>query len=127
MGYLVGTGRIAIPYVDWALVDINPAFLTASMMAGAVGGGLTGIILGVAFRLLRSQEKAEVVTRKIEQGGLLVTVNVGDPQSEAKASRVLKENAAKNVGNASEKWDMKAWINPNELNPSLATTRQNGR
>jgi len=127
IGYLVGTGRIGLPYLDRAFGDINPALVTASVLAGAVGGGLTGIILGVASKLLRSQEKAEVVTRKIEQGGVLVTVNVDDPQSEAKASRVLKDNAAKDVGNASEKWDMKAWINPNELTPSLATTRQNGR
>jgi hypothetical protein len=58
---------------------------------------------------------------------VLVTVNVNDPQSEVKASRVLKENSAKDVGNASEKWDMQAWVSPDELTPSLATTRQNGR
>lgn len=127
IGYLVGTGSIPLPFVDRAFGNINQAFVTASVMAGAVGGGLTGIILGVASRLLRSEEKAEVMTRKIEQGGVLVTINVGDPQSEAKASRVLKENAAKDVGYTSEKWDMKTWISPNEPNPYLATTRRNGR
>ena len=127
IGYLVGTGRLGLPYLDRAFGDINPALVTASVLAGAVGGGLTGIILGVASRLLRSQEKAEVVTRKIEQGGVLVTVKVDGPQGEAKASRVLKDNAARDVGNASEKWDMQAWVNPDEITPSSATTRQNGR
>ena len=126
IGFLVGTGRIVLPSLEPAATNPNAAYLAVSIMAGAVGGGLTGIILGVAFRLLRSQEKAEVVTRKIEQGGVLVTVNVGDSQSEAKASRVLKENAAKDVGNTSEKWDLNAWVNPNELTPSLANMRNNG-
>jgi hypothetical protein len=123
IGFLVGTGRIALPSLEPGTVDPNPAFLFASVMAGIVGGGLTGIILGVASKLLRSREKAEVMTRKIKQGGVLVTVNVGDSQSEARARRVMEENKAIEVGNPSEKWDLNAWISPNENSPSLANTR----
>jgi hypothetical protein len=123
IGFLVGSGRIGLPGMEPGLVDINSAFLAVSIMAGLVGGGLTGIILGVASRLLRSREKAEVMTRKIKQGGVLVTVSVGGSQSESRARRVMEENGAVEVGNPSEKWDLSAWISPNESQPSLANTR----
>ena len=54
IGFLVGTGRIVLPYLEPGFADLNSAFLAASIMAGAVGGGLTGIILGVASKLLQS-------------------------------------------------------------------------
>ncbi len=123
IGFLVGTGRITLPSLEPGSVDFNPVFLFASVMAGIVGGGLTGIILGVASKLLRSREKAEVMTRKIKQEGVLVTVSIGDSQSEARARRVMEENKATEVGNPSEKWDLNAWISPNENSPSLANTR----
>jgi hypothetical protein len=123
IGFLVGNGGIALPYLEPGRVDHNSAFLATSIMAGLVGGGLTGIILGVASRLLRSQEKAEVVTRKIKQGGVLVTVSANDPQSEGRAKRVMEENQAMEVGNPAEKWDLNAWISPNENSPSFANSR----
>jgi len=123
MGFLVGTGRIALPGLEARSVDFNPFFLFASITSGIVGGGLTGIILGVASRLLRSREKAEVITRKIKQAGVLVTVSIDDSQKEAKVRRIMKEHRAVEVGNPSEKWDLKAWISPNENGPSLANTR----
>lgn len=118
IGFLVGTGRMTVPGLEPGAVYPNPAFLFASVLAGLVGGGLTGIILGVASKLLRSQEKAEVVTRKIKQGGVLLTVNAGNAQNESKAQHVIEEYGAVEVGNPSEKWDLDAWINPNE-DPSL--------
>src|SRR4030095_7105767 len=94
IGFLVGTGRIVLPYLGTEAVDMNPEFLAASIIAGIVGGGLTGIILGVASRLLRSQEKAEVMTRKIKQDGVLVTVHVDDSQSESRVKQVMEKNEA---------------------------------
>jgi ribosomal protein S28E/S33 len=123
IGFLVGTGRIALPGLEAGSVDFNPFFLFASVTSGLIGGGLTGIIVGVASRLLRSREKAEVITRKIKQGGVLVTVHVSDSQREAKARRVMEANKAMEVGNPSKKWDLNAWISPNENSPSLANTR----
>jgi len=123
IGFLVGSGNLVLPGLESASNDPNPAFLTASIMAGLVGGGLTGIIAGVASKLLRSQEKAEVMTRKIKQEGVLVTVQVNTSQSESKARSVMKENEATEVGNPSEKWDLNAWVSPNENQPSLANSR----
>jgi len=122
IGFLVGSGRITLPGLEGATGNPTPELLIASVISGLVGGGLTGIILGVASKLLRSQEKAEVVTRKIKQGGVLLTVNTGDSLSESKARRVMEENEAIELGKPSEKWDLDAWMNPNK-NPSLANTR----
>jgi ActD protein len=126
IGFLVGTGRIVLPYLEPTATNPNTALLTAAIVSGAVGGGLTGIILGVASKLLRSQENAEVVTRKIEQGGVLVTVDAGDPKSEATIRRIMEENKALEVGNAAERWDLNAWVSSNELTPSIIAMRHNG-
>jgi hypothetical protein len=123
IGFQIGRGNLGLPGFESGSVDTNPAFLTASIMAGVVIGGLTGIILGVATRLLRSQEKAEVMTRKIKQEGVLVTVKVNNPQGESRARSVMQENEATEVGNPSEKWDLNAWVSPNENEPSLASSR----
>lgn len=119
IGFLVGIGKLPLPYVGPGFVDINPSFTLVSVISGIVGGVLTGTILGVVARLLRSRETAEVTTRQIEKGGVLVTVNVEDSQSEARARRVLEENGASEVGNPSEQWDMDGWSSPNGLHSSL--------
>jgi hypothetical protein len=62
------------------------------------------------------------MTRQIEKRGVLITVNVDDPQSQARAKRVMEEHEAIEVGNPHEKWDLTRWAGPNENNPSLANT-----
>jgi len=119
LGFLVGTGILPLPGMEPGLIDLNAGFLLVSLFAGIVGGGLTGMILGVASRLLRSREKAEVMTREIEKSGVLVTVNVDGSKSERTARRVMEANEALEVGNPFEKWDLDAWTSPNETNRSL--------
>src|SRR5919197_2833169 len=87
IGWLVGVGIIVLPGFEPAAANPNPFYTANSIASGLILGGLTGIILGVVYKLLRSQEKAEVVTRKIKQGGVLVTVNAGNSQSESRARR----------------------------------------
>jgi outer membrane lipoprotein SlyB len=119
LGLLVGTGALSLPYLEPGSAPREPLFILISVLWGLIAGGLTGAILGVASKLLRSQEKAEVMTRQIEKNGVIVTVNVNDSQSEAKARRVMEEYKAVEAGNPSEKWDMDAWFSPNEADPSL--------
>jgi hypothetical protein len=119
LGWLVGTGAISLPYLEPGSAPREPLFITMSVVWGLVAGGLTGTILGVASRLLRSREKAEVMTQEIEKRGVLVTVGLDGSQTEAQARRVLEERGAVEVGNPSEKWDLDAWASPNEMNPSL--------
>jgi hypothetical protein len=117
LGFLVGIGIIPLPYLDPESGDVLS--VTTAIVWGLVTGGLTGVILGVASKLWRSQEKAEVMTRQIEKNGVLVTVGVENAQSEARARHVMEEHEAQEVGNPSEKWDLEAWSSPNERNPSL--------
>ena len=114
LGYLVGIGALSLPYLEPGTVPREPPFVLASVLWGLVAGGLTGIILGVASRLLRSREKAEVMTEQIEKRGVLVTVNADDSQSEKRARRILEEHGAIEVGNPHEKWDLDVWVSPNE-------------
>lgn len=119
LGFLVGTGTLPLPLLEPGSVQMNGRFLASSIAWGAMAAGLTGVILGAALRLLRSQEKAEVMTRQIEKRGVLVTVSVEDAQSETKARRVMEEHAAQDVGNPAEYRDLEAWSSPNEKSPSL--------
>ena len=123
IGFLVGTGAVSLPYLEPGSAPREPLFVFMSVMWGLITGGLTGIILGVASRLFRSREKAEVMTRQIEKSGVLVVVDVKDSHSETRARRVLEEHNALEVGNPHEKWDLNVWVSPNESNPTLADTR----
>lgn len=119
LGFLVGRGILPLPGLGPGNVDINPFFLSFSLISGLVGGGPTGIILGVAIKLLGSREKAEVMTRQIEKRGVLITVRVDGDESETKARRIMEQKGAEEVGRPSEKWDLDAWSSPNEISPSL--------
>jgi hypothetical protein len=119
IGFLVGTGILPLPGLEPGLVEINTFFLMNSVASGLALGGLTGVILGVTLKLLRSREKAEVMTRQIEKRGVLVTVRVNDAQSEARARRMLEEHGGQEIGDPSENRDLDAWLSPNEINPSL--------
>lgn len=119
IGWLVGAGTLSLPYLEPGSAPREPLFVAMSVIWGLIAGGLTGIILGVASKLLRSREKAEVMTKQIDKRGVLVTVSVNDSQSETRARRVMEENRAVEVGNPAEKWDLDAWSSPNETNPSL--------
>jgi hypothetical protein len=123
LGFLVGIGTLPLPGLEPGTVELNALFLTMSVAWGLVTGGLTGAILGVASKLLKSREKAEVMTRQIEKRGVLVTVNVNGGDSETRARRVMEEHEVIEVGNPSEKWDLDAWLSPNETQPSLINTK----
>ena len=61
LGFLVGAGVIPLPYLEPGSAPRDGLFVFMSVAWGLVTGGLTGAILGVASRLLRSREKAEVM------------------------------------------------------------------
>ena len=123
LGFLVGVGVIPLPSLEPGSVSRDPLFIFMSVVGGLITGGLTGAILGAASRLLRSREKAEVMTRQIEKQGVLITVDVEDAASEMRARRVMEEYKAMEIGNPLAKWDFDMWVSPNEKNPSTVNTR----
>lgn len=122
LGYLVGVGAISLPYLEPGSAPRDSLFVFMSVIWGLVTGGLTGAILGAASRLLRSREKAEVMTRQIEKQGVLITVDLDNPKGETRARQVLEQQKALEIGNPYEKWDLNAWMSPNENTPSIANT-----
>ncbi len=123
LGFLVGNGTISLPYLEPGSAPRDPLFVFMSVVWGLITGGLTGAILGAASRLLRSPEKAELMTDQINKRGVIVTVHVDGPQSEGNARRIIEEHHAVKVGDPHEQWDMQDWVSPNEHQPSLANTR----
>ncbi|HSA99617.1 MAG TPA: hypothetical protein VLE49_03125 [Anaerolineales bacterium] len=126
LGLLVGVGLVPLPYLEPGAVERNGLFISMSVVWGIAAGGLTGIILGCAWKLLGSREKAEVTTRQIEKRGVLVAVRVDDSQSEKRVRRVFEENEAVEVGSPAEKWDLDAWSSTNEKHPSLKNLANTG-
>lgn len=123
LGFLVGIGTISLPELEPGSVTRDPLFIFMSIVWGLISGGLTGVILGVASRLLRSREKAEVMTEEIEKRGVLVTVDTADSRDETRARRILEEHQALEVGDPHEKWDLDVWVSPNENPASVANPR----
>ena len=123
LGFLVGIGTISLPELEPGSVPRDSLFIFMSILWGFISGGLTGVILGVASRLLRSREKAEVMTEEIDKRGVLVTVDIENSQDETQARRILEEHQALEVGNPHEKWDLDVWVSPNENQASLANPR----
>ena len=119
VGLLVGLGVLPHPYLEPGSAPRDGLFVFMSVLWGLIPGGLIGVILGAASRLLRSREKAEVMTREIDKRGVLVTVGVADSQRETSVRRMLEKHGAVEIGRASEKWDMDTWVSPNEASPSL--------
>lgn len=126
IGYLVGTGTFSLPYLEPGSAPRDPLFVFMSVVWGVVAGGLTGIILGAASRLLRSREKAEVMTAEIDKNGVVVAVHAHEQESEARARRVMEQHQVLEVGRVHEKWDPEVWVssNENEQPPSMAEIRQ---
>ena len=121
LGLLVGLGVLPHPYLEPGSAPRDGLFIFMSVVWGVIPGGLIGVILGAASRLLRSREKAEVMTEEIEKRGVLVTVSVNGSQSETSVRRIMQEHGAVEIGKPSETWDPEAWISPNEneATPSL--------
>jgi hypothetical protein len=119
VGILVGIGALPHPYLEPGAVPRDSLFVFMSVIWGLIPGGLIGVILGAASRLLRSREKAEVMTEQIEKRGVLVTAGVDGSQRESKARRIMEAYGAVEMCNPSEKWDLDAWASPNEMSPSL--------
>ena len=123
IGFLVGNGTISLPYLEPGSAPRGPLFVLMSVTWGLITGGLTGAILGAASRLLRSQEKAELMAHEIDKRGVIVTVPADGMQGEASIRRIMEEHHAVKIGNPHEQWDMQDWVSPNENQPSLANTR----
>ena len=123
LGWLVGTGTLSIPYLEPGSAPRDPLFVFMSVVWGLIAGGLTGAILGAASRLLRSRERAEVMTTAIEKRGVLIIAGLDGAHPDSSVRRVMEEHGAVEIGNPFERWDPDAWWSPNSPSGSRVSLR----
>ncbi|MGZ3583280.1 MAG: general stress protein [Ktedonobacterales bacterium] len=83
---LAATGALAIP-------GVGP-FITGGVLASLVGGA-AGWLVGALAGLGLSRDEAQYYQNRVEQGGVLVTV---DPQGrDAEARRIMLDNGAEDI------------------------------
>ena len=115
LGLLLGIGVIPLPGVDAATYRVVPAFVLSAVAAGAVAGGVTGAILGVASRLFTSRDKVAITSQGVKRGGLLLVVRPHDDTQLETARRILEHNGAVDLQDLNEKWDPEVWSDFNQV------------
>jgi|SRR5215208_4280477 len=114
LGLLVGLGILHIPGLEplgGATVpfEITWEFTASSLMTGIIFGGVTGIILGVATRLLMARYRKVDTSKGVDKGDLMIAVETDDIRKETKAKLTMKEYGARKFEEFREKWDSDIW------------------
>jgi uncharacterized protein (TIGR02271 family) len=81
VGLLAGIGALAIPGVGPLIAGGALASTLAGAGIGAAAGGLVGALIGMGI----PEEEARYYERGVEQGGILVSVDAGARQAEARS------------------------------------------
>jgi hypothetical protein len=114
LGLLVGLGILHIPGLEpsgGATVpfEITGEFIATSLFTGMIFGGVTGIILGVATRLLMARYRKVNTSKGVDKGDLMIAVEADDIRKETKARLTMKEYGARKFEEFREKWDTEVW------------------
>jgi hypothetical protein len=122
LGLLVGLGVIRIPGLEptggqTIPFQITGEFILTSLATGLIFGVVTGAILGVASRLLRSGYKKVDTSKGINQGDLMLAVETSDIRKETRARLTMKEYGAVKFEEFRDTWDTEIWSLFNEEVP----------
>ena len=114
LGLLVGYGILHIPGLEplaGATVpfEITSEFVASSLMTGIMLGGVTGVILGAATRLLMARYRKIDTSKGVSKGDLMIAVETDDMRKETKARLTMKEYGARKFEEFREKWDSEIW------------------
>lgn len=116
LGFLIGQEVINIP----AFMPISDPFFALNAFGLFLAqGAVTGAILGVAARLAMAREKPVFTDSGITHGGVILAVNIEEPQGD-QARAVMKEAGALDLVNLTEKWNEHVWSEFRELQPPSA-------
>jgi hypothetical protein len=94
--------------VTGASIPVTGEFVFSSVLSGIILGGVTGVILGVAIRLLMSKYRKVDISRS-DQGDYMLAVQTDDMRRETKAKLTMKEYGAVKFEEFREKWDTEVW------------------
>ena len=113
LGLLVGLGMLRVPgfytSVPGQPFQFTPDFMFASLVTGLMFGILTGVILGVASRLLATKYRKVNTSRGIDRGDFMVAVEADDIRKETRARLTMKEYGAIKFEEFREKRDTDIW------------------
>lgn len=117
-GLLVGLGALVIPGIGPVLAA-GPLAVALSTLTGAgvgaVAGGVTGGLLGALIGLGVPEEQAEYYAEGVRRGGVLVTVQADEYNSEQITSILNRHNPIDIQGQA-QQWRQQGWsgYDPNQ-------------
>jgi hypothetical protein len=102
-GLLIGIGAIAIPGIGGLLIGgplaaaLGLTGAAATTVSGAATGALAGGILGALTGLGLPEETAKTYATRIEQGGVLVSVDTESEIEQLKVSRIYDQFGAHDI------------------------------
>jgi hypothetical protein len=98
LGWLVGTGALAIPGLGPFLAAGPIVGALAGVGAGGVVGGLVGALIGLGM----PEYEAKRYEGQIRRGGILMSVHCDNPDWVKRARDILKETGAEDIASAGE-------------------------
>lgn len=111
-GLLTGLGVIPVPGPEAAeggTIPVTGQLIASSIMSGILLGGVTGVILGVASRLVMARYRKVDTSHGIQQGDFMVAVQTDDIRRETKAKLTMKEYGAVKFDEFRDTWDTEVW------------------
>lgn len=110
-GLLIGLGALTIPGIG-PVIAAGPLAVALSTLTGAgvgaVAGGVTGGLLGALIGLGIPEEEAEFYAESVRRGGVLVTVQIEDAETE-KTINVLNRHKPIDIKERGMQWREKGW------------------
>jgi hypothetical protein len=98
LGLLVGIGALAIPGLG-PFIAAGPIMATlAGMGVGGTLGGLTGALVGLGI----PEYEAKTYERRLQKGGILISVHCDTTDEVTRAKELLKGTGAEDISSAGE-------------------------
>jgi hypothetical protein len=98
LGLLVGIGALAIPGLG-PFIAAGPIMATlAGMGVGGTLGGLTGALVGLGI----PEYEAKTYERRLQKGGILISVHCDTSDEASRAKDLLKGTGAEDISSAGE-------------------------
>ena len=111
-GLLVGLGWIPLSpaeTVGGTTIPVTGQLVISSVISGIILGGVTGIILGVAARLLMAKYRKVDTSHGVRPGDFMLAVHADDIRRETKAKLTMKEYGAVKFEEFRDMWDTEIW------------------
>ncbi len=110
-GLLVGLGALTIPGIG-PVIAAGPLAVALSTLTGAgvgaVAGGVTGGLLGALIGLGIPEEEAEYYAEGVRRGGVLVTVQADDYNTE-QIMNILNRHEPMDINDRASQWRDEGW------------------